>query len=499
MSSTTAAMKKTNTTTKQSFFDAASGLSPAAAGNYSGGAVFIVIALSVLVLAKFYYDSSHRALANELLALTEAAAGRIDGDLHNTIRRPEQLGGEQYAAAIKPLVDIHNTFPKITYLYTMIERDGAAYFILDTAADARLETDEELEPSGVMEAYEYDEPDLAEWLAAMTAGTPYVDSELFTDEYGTFISGSVPFRDSDGNIAGWVGVDYDASVLAGLDRQVMLALRVRPETLCRITEFSEHESNGRELDEGERVAVEVLPVLGQSAAAVEPGDGAFDHPTPGLDDEALQVADPARSRERLKPAKAPKDRPFSRTLAANNPGTRKARRTRSPAAELAESRLCQERIGGARRRQPGVTRKSSVMFLDLDGFKSVNDGLGHAAGDTVLQDVAGRLASTVRQMDTVARIGGDECRHRHAGNMDGKSGATLLGRSRKERLKAHAEPLCQQRHGIDRGLHRHRGNSPPTVRTSEQRCRRPTPRCTADHTPGKEIISAFSAPHCRSS
>ena len=69
--------------------------------------------------------------------------------------------------------------------------------------------------------------------------------------------------------------------------QSLFSLRVRPETLCRITEFSEHESNGRELDEGERVAVEVLPVLGQSAAAVEPGDGAFDHPTPGLDDEAL--------------------------------------------------------------------------------------------------------------------------------------------------------------------------------------------------------------------
>ena len=67
----------------------------------------------------------------------------------------------------------------------------------------------------------------------------------------------------------------------------LAALRVRPATLWRITEFSEHESNGRELDEGERVAVEVLPVLGQSAAAVEPGDGAFDHPTPGLDDEAL--------------------------------------------------------------------------------------------------------------------------------------------------------------------------------------------------------------------
>ena len=74
---------------------------------------------------------------------------------------------------------------------------------------------------------------------------------------------------------------------ASAEQDNAVGLRVRPETLCRITEFSEHESNGRELDEGERVVVEVLPVLGQSAAAVEPGDGAFDPPTPGLDDEAL--------------------------------------------------------------------------------------------------------------------------------------------------------------------------------------------------------------------
>ena len=82
-------------------------------------------------------------------------------------------------------------------------------------------------------------------------------------------------------------IDLVRDELGVSERRACRVLRVRPETLCRITEFSEHESNGRELDEGERVAVEVLPVLGQSAAAVEPGDGAFDHPTPGLDDEAL--------------------------------------------------------------------------------------------------------------------------------------------------------------------------------------------------------------------
>ncbi len=54
-----------------------------------------------------------------------------------------------------------------------------------------------------------------------------------------------------------------------------------------IAESSEHEADGGELEEGERVAVEVFPVLGQSAASVEPSDCPLDHPTPGLDDEAL--------------------------------------------------------------------------------------------------------------------------------------------------------------------------------------------------------------------
>ncbi len=64
----------------------------------------------------------------------------------------------------------------------------------------------------------------------------------------------------------------------------------------------------------------------------------------------------------------------------------------------------QHALAGAGRHPTGI----AVLFLDLDGFKTVNDSLGHASGDLLLLAAAQRLISCVRPADTVARLGGDE-------------------------------------------------------------------------------------------
>jgi diguanylate cyclase (GGDEF)-like protein len=79
-----------------------------------------------------------------------------------------------------------------------------------------------------------------------------------------------------------------------------------------------------------------------------------------------------------------------------------------PLTGLGNRRLLIKRISAALANARRNQNAMAVVYLDLDGFKEINDSLGHSTGDALLKIVARRLESVVREEDTVARVGGDE-------------------------------------------------------------------------------------------
>ncbi|WP_207507820.1 putative bifunctional diguanylate cyclase/phosphodiesterase [Klenkia brasiliensis] len=203
-----------------------------------------------------------------------------------------------------------------------------------------------------------------------------------------------------------------AAVLAVLGTVLILALVGRrvTRTLRRLSEQADEVSQGRLVDvdvAGPREVRSVGRALGAAvgslrrvqsqARAVARGDLAdpvLDEPLPGPLGEVLhasveQLVTSLRQRDRLQTALSHQ--------AAHDPLTDLPNRAR--ALELTTAALHRARRAGA---------ATGLLFVDLDGFKGVNDRAGHAAGDAVLQAVGARMREQARAGDTVCRLGGDE-------------------------------------------------------------------------------------------
>ncbi|MGY1841559.1 MULTISPECIES: EAL domain-containing protein [unclassified Modestobacter] len=144
-------------------------------------------------------------------------------------------------------------------------------------------------------------------------------------------------------------------------------------------------------------AVASLRRVQEQARAVARGDldnAVLAEPLPGPLGEVVhasvrQIVSSVRQREELQSALAHR--------AAHDPLTELP--NRAQAMQLTASALSRARRSGA---------MTGLLFVDLDGFKAVNDTHGHACGDEVLRAVAGRLEAAVRSGDVVCRLGGDE-------------------------------------------------------------------------------------------
>jgi diguanylate cyclase (GGDEF)-like protein len=82
--------------------------------------------------------------------------------------------------------------------------------------------------------------------------------------------------------------------------------------------------------------------------------------------------------------------------------------THDPLTDLPNRRLCEQRLQDALREAAETNGRVTVVYIDVDRFKDINDRYGHKTGDSYLKHISSRLRSAIRSIDTLARVGGDE-------------------------------------------------------------------------------------------
>jgi diguanylate cyclase (GGDEF)-like protein len=142
--------------------------------------------------------------------IAQLAASVVDGDLHRQLLDPANNTPELYRRVVAPLVRFHSADPDIFYVYTMVEREGKAHYVVDTAGAPDLKTPHTLVASQYDEVFRpIDEEADPDWLRQLAAGKTYVYPTFQRDDYGNFLSGHTPIYDSLGHYSGFVGVDFD--------------------------------------------------------------------------------------------------------------------------------------------------------------------------------------------------------------------------------------------------------------------------------------------------
>jgi diguanylate cyclase (GGDEF)-like protein len=300
----------------------------------------LVALIAVVVLPQWLSKQARfEVMRAHIAEVAQMTAAVVDGDLQRQLSQPGNYSEEIYRQALAPLVRVHSANPSIFYVYTMVERAGTAYFVLDTATSPALKTSHQLKASSYMEPFKISDEYADDWLKQLRVGKTYVAPQYQQDRYGYFLSGHTPIYDSQGNYSGFVGVDFDLNY------------------------FVAREQHFRWIGIGSFIAAILLALT----IGVLTGRHYFKierridfHLNESLRDELTSLLN---------------------------------------------------RRGALREVEPWLAKTGtthSLMLIDLDDFKLINDNYGHATGDEALIGVAEVIRQSVRESDIVARLGGDE-------------------------------------------------------------------------------------------
>jgi diguanylate cyclase (GGDEF)-like protein/PAS domain S-box-containing protein len=221
------------------------------------------------------------------------------------------------------------------------------------------------------------------------------------------LSGEVHRRRSEARFGSLVKHSSDLITVVGGDG----VINYQSPSITRVLGWSPEEVIGTSVDrlvtgpDGERL----LELIAEAAAAPEGETGVFECRLRHRDDDELRQFEVLYTNltgdEHVRGIVL-NSRDVSERRAFEEQLTHQA--FHDPVTGLANRALFVERVRHALARGRRENRGMALIFLDLDDFKTINDSLGHAAGDEVLVEVAKRLATSIRVSDTAARFGGDE-------------------------------------------------------------------------------------------
>lgn len=186
------------------------------------GVLLVVSWSGILFVSSRAMDGITSSIRNQVENLALAASSLIDPALHQQLYDPAQHSGERYREASAGLLALHGRVTDLTYVYTVVERDGVLRFVLDTSnLMPPRQNGRVLQPSKLWEIYE-DPSGLMRQV--LHSGQEMSFTQPVTDAYGSWFSGFAPVRDHSGAVIAILGVDLAAEDYLARFAQLRLAM-----------------------------------------------------------------------------------------------------------------------------------------------------------------------------------------------------------------------------------------------------------------------------------
>jgi len=338
---------------------------------------FCTVGITALTAGVFYKEATSTVRSEASRRLADIAASIsfiIDPKAHSRIKTAADENGLDYTSIRDKLINFRNAKPDIRHIYTFVRtnKPNQLKYVIDIGVNP---------PLVAHVGCPWDVSKHPEVLRGFKE--PVADLVVRRDKWGEWLSGYAPIKDGN-NVVAIVGLDMSVKDVLSAEKRiqflvvVMVGMGIVLSTLLSFIISSKISGPIR--------------ILKEATSRISDGNLDYLIAIDSNDEIGNLAADLNRMTQSLR------ENQTNLLRRANTDGL----------TGLYNNRYFQDRLSQELKRALRYSRPLSLIMIDLDGFKSINDNLGHLAGDTILRNFSKILSEEVREIDIPARYGGDE-------------------------------------------------------------------------------------------